>query len=224
MARSESRDGDLQGARGGPRPDPANRPRRRPPGGPVRPWGPHEGRLRVPERTLSILARRTRAGRASVGIVRRESHDGRSRRADPPRRRLAARRIGRVEGDTTADAMLQARDSVRAVGHGAAVPRERPFGILPRGPRRGRCGRGRPDRTSRDGPPAPDAVAGRRRSPRGRTGRIVSAIATDVVSLTLFCWMQARPGRESIHTVLMIEHASRWSGEGGPRWGMRPPI
>src|SRR5207244_10757820 len=96
----------------------------------------------------------------------------------------AARRVGLFDGDTTADALLQARDPVRAVGHGAAVPRERPFGILPRGPRRGRCGRGRPDRTSRDGPWASDGVAGRRRSPKGRTGRIVSVIATDVVSLT----------------------------------------
>src|SRR5439155_9250449 len=114
-------------------------------------------------------------------------------------RRPTARRLGRVEGDTTADALLQARDPVRALGHGAAVPRERPFGILPRGPRRGRCGRGRPDRITRDGPRAPHGVAGRRRSPRGRTERIVSAIATGVVSLTLFCWMQAWPGSESIH-------------------------
>src|SRR5207245_11677212 len=135
-------------------------------------------RLCVPERTLSLVAARTRTGRPSVGIVRRESHDGRSRRADPPRRRPAARRIGRVGGDTTADALLQARDPVRAVGHGAEVPRERPLGILPRGPRRGRCGRGRPDRITRDGPGAPHGVAGRRRSPRGRTERIVSAIAT----------------------------------------------
>src|SRR2546427_3536601 len=112
-------------------------------------------------------------GDRSVRISRR-----RSRRADAPRRRPAARRVGLVDGDATRDALLQTRDPVRAVGHGAAVPRERPFGILPRGPRRGRCGRGRPDRTSRDGSPAPDGVAGRRRSPRGRTGRIVSAIAT----------------------------------------------
>src|SRR2546426_7358993 len=178
MARPQSHDGDLQGARGGPRPDPANRPRRRPPGGLVRPWRSHEGRLCVPERTLSLLAARTRAGRPSLGIVRGESHDGRSRRADPPGRRPAARRIGLVEGDTTADALLQARDPVRAVGHGAAVPRERAFGVFPRGPRRGRCGPGGPARTSWDGSPAPHAVAGRRRSPRGRTGRIVSAIAT----------------------------------------------
>src|SRR5207245_9121658 len=120
---------------------------------------------------------------------------------DPPCRRPAARRVGLVDGDATPDALLQTRDPVRAVGHGAAVTRERPFGILPRGPRRGRCGRGRPDRTSRDGPWAPDGVAGRRRSPKGRTGRIVSVIATDVVSLPLFCWMQAPPGSAGIHNL-----------------------
>src|SRR5207244_8137985 len=119
-----------------------------------------------------------------------------ARRSYPPGLRPTARRLARVEGATTADALLQARDPVRAVGHGAAVPRERPFGILPRGPRRGRCGRGRPDRTSRDGPWAPDGVAGRRRSPKGRTGRIVSVMATDVVSLTSSRWMPARLGSE----------------------------
>src|SRR2546426_3385218 len=184
MARPQRHAGDLQGARGGARPDPANRPRRRPPGGLVRPWRSHEGRLCVPERTLSLLAARTRAGRPSLGIVRRESHDGRSRRADPPRRRPAARRVGLVNGDTTADALLQARDPVRAVGHGAAVPPERPFGVLPRGPPRGRCGRGGPDPTSPGGPWAPDGVAGRPRSPKGRNGRVVSVVATGVVSLT----------------------------------------
>src|SRR6266571_1382880 len=70
MARPQSHDGDLQGARGGPCPDPADRPRRRPPGGPVRPRRPHEGRLCLPERTLSLLAARARPGRPSLGIVR----------------------------------------------------------------------------------------------------------------------------------------------------------
>src|SRR5207244_12832386 len=107
-----------------------------------------------------------------------------ARRSYPPGLRPTARRLARVEGATTADALLQARDPVRAVGHGAAVPRERPFGILPRGPRGGRCGRGRPDRTSRDGPWAPDGVAGRRRSATGRAGRMVCGRAPEGASRT----------------------------------------
>src|SRR5712691_3796330 len=94
MARPPGDNRDFQKPRRGPYPNPENGSRRGPPSGPVRPRRPLKGRLRVPERTLSLLAARARPVGPPVGIIRRESHDGRPRGADPPHRRPSARWIG----------------------------------------------------------------------------------------------------------------------------------
>src|SRR5256885_16068107 len=70
MARPYGDDRDFQGTRRGSHPGPVPGARRRRSGGSLGPRRPCEGRLRVPERTLSLLAAGPRAAGPDVGRVR----------------------------------------------------------------------------------------------------------------------------------------------------------
>src|SRR2546427_1868563 len=179
MARPYGDDRDFQGTRRGSHPGPVPGARRRRSGRSLGPRRPCEGRLRVPERTLSFLAAGTRAARPDVGRVRGEPDDRGPRGTEAPHRDAPARRLGLVAGDATAPSLLQARHPIREGRHGPAIPRKRPIGILPggRGGRRRR--RGRPDRTDFRTRGRSDGTRGRRRCPRGGTGRLVPANSSD---------------------------------------------
>src|SRR2546426_4630221 len=179
MARPYGDDRDFQRTRRGSRPDPVPWPRRRRSGRSLGPRRPCEGRLRIPERTLSVLAAGTRAAGPDVGRVRGEPDDRGPRGTEAPHRDAAARRLGLVAGDETPPSLLQARHPVRESRHGPAIPRERPIGILSGGPRRRRRRRGRPDRTDFRTPGRSDGIRGCRRGPRGGTGRLVPANSSD---------------------------------------------
>src|SRR5256712_10703606 len=114
-----------------------------------------------------------------MGRVRREPDDGGPRGTEAPHRDGAARRLGLVAGDATPPSLLQARNPVREGRHGPAFPRERPIGILPRGPRGRRRRRRRPHRTDFRTRGRSDGIRGRRRGPRGGTGGLVPANSSD---------------------------------------------
>src|SRR3989442_10147907 len=179
MAWPDGDDRDLQGTRRGSHPGSVPRARWRRSGGPFGPRRPHESRLRVPERTLSVLAAGAKAGRPDMGRIRGEPHDGRTRGTEAPHRDPAARRLGPVGGDATPPSLLQARHPVREGRHGPGIPRERPIGILSGGPRGRRRRRGRPHRTDFRTPGRSDGIRGRRRGPSRGTGCLVPANSSD---------------------------------------------
>src|SRR2546427_104503 len=179
MARPYGDDRDFQGTRRGSHPGPVPGARRRRSGGSLGPRRPREGRLRIPERTLSVLAAGTRAARPDVGRVRGEPDDRGPRGTEAPHRDAPARRLGPVGRDATAPSLLQARHPVREGRHGPAIPRKRPIGILPGGPRRRRRRRRRPHRTDFRTRGRSDGIRGRRRGPGGGTGGLVPANSSD---------------------------------------------
>src|SRR3989454_6912863 len=179
MARPYGDDRDFQRTRRGSRPDPVPGARRRRSGKSLGPRRPCEGRLRIPERTLSVLAAGPRAAGPDVGRVRGEPDDRGPRGTEAPHRDAPARRLGPVAGDATPPSLLQARNPVREGRHGPAFPRERPIGILPRGPRGRRRRRRRPHRTDFRTRGRSDGIRGRRRGPGGGTGGLVPANSSD---------------------------------------------
>src|SRR5439155_13715255 len=133
----------------------------------------------IPDQTQSFRAHGTRPPRPNVRRVGGKPDDRGPRGTEAPHRDAPARRLGPVGGDATAPSLLQARNPVREGRYGPAIPRERPIGILSggRGGRRRR--RGRPDRTDFRTRGRSDGIRGRRRDPRGGTGRLVPANSSD---------------------------------------------